>query len=89
MTDFLAGHALTTISTVLDRLSHKGLVCRRNRGHSVWFSPVQTRAEHTVLLMREVLATTSAPEDALFEFVRQASQDEVKILRRAINDSRR
>lgn len=84
VTDELGGYALSTISTVLDRLSRKGLVLRQQEGRSVRFSPITSRSEHTVALMREVLAASPEPDQAIVEFVRSASPKERRAMRRVL-----
>lgn len=82
--DQLDEYALTTISTVLNRLSHKGIVQRRRVAGHVLFIAGESKAEHVAILMREALATTEHPTEAIMEFVRTAKPAERRALRRAL-----
>jgi predicted transcriptional regulator len=85
--DALPDYAYTTIATVLDRLTHKGLVRRRMNGRVIQFTATDTRAANTAMLMREALASTSDPDAALVCFVESVSNAEAKVLRHALDDS--
>ncbi len=87
VTDRLGEYALTTISTVLGRLATKGIVRRCERGRFVVFLAVETEAQHTATLMREALATTDEPSEAIAQFVRSASPDERRALRTALAEA--
>lgn len=84
VTEALDGYALTTIATVLGRLSSKGLVLRRHVGRFVVFSALETEAEHTAVLMREALVTAEDPTGAIVQFVRTATPAERRALRTAL-----
>jgi predicted transcriptional regulator len=88
VTDSLGDYALTTISTILDRLSRKGMVIRHQHDRFVRFSPTESRAGHTATVMREALAESSEPERAVEEFVRGASPKEIKVIRRLLSNER-
>jgi predicted transcriptional regulator len=81
----LGNYATTTIATVLDRLSHKGIVRRRREGRFVLFSAVETRVGYAAALMREALATTERPAEAIVEFVRRSSREELATLSRVLS----
>lgn len=68
--DALPGSAFTTVFTVLDRLSQKGVVRRRSEGHGVHFSATGTRAEHIAAAMHQELKNAPDPEPVLIEFLR-------------------
>jgi len=87
--DALPDYAYTTIATVLDRLTHKGLVRRRMNGRVIQFTATDTRAANTAMLMREALASTSDPDAALVCFVESVSHAEAKVLRHALDESER
>lgn len=55
VSDALPEHAYTTVATVLDRLSNKGLVHREMDGRVRSYTPVGTEATHTAALMEEAL----------------------------------
>ncbi len=87
--DLLPGYAYTTVATVLDRLSHKGLVLRRKEGRTIRFMVTGTPAAHTAMLMHETLKVTSDPEGALACFAELVSASEAVILRRAFEERAR
>jgi predicted transcriptional regulator len=87
VSDSLPDYAYTTIATVLDRLTHKGLVRRRMNGRVIHFTAVDTRAANTAMLMREALESTSDPDAALVCFVESVSHAEADVLRRALDQS--
>lgn len=85
--DALPDYAYTTIATVLDRLTHKGVARRRMNGRVIQFTAADTRAANTAMLMREALASTSDPDAALVCFVEGVSDAEAKVLRQALDES--
>ncbi len=87
VTDRLGDYALTTISTVLSRLSNKGIVRRRHEGRFVVFSATESEAGHTAALMREALASTAEPSEAIVQFVRTATPEERRALRTALTEA--
>jgi predicted transcriptional regulator len=84
--DALPGYAYTTVATVLDRLTHKGLVGRRLDGRAIRFAAVGTRADHTAELMHEALVTNRDPDATLVRFVKTVSPSEAEVLRRALDE---
>ena len=87
--DRLPGYAYTTVATILDRLSHKGLVRRRKEGRTIRFKVTGTPAAHTAMLMHEMLEETSDPEGALVSFAEIVSPSEADTLRRAFEERAR
>jgi predicted transcriptional regulator len=79
--DRLPRYAYTTVSTVLDRLSHKGLTRRRLEGRTRRYRAARTEAEHTAALMHEAFRTSGAPEVALAAFVGTMTTSELAALR--------
>src|ERR1700758_1523865 len=51
--DTLPGYAYTTVATVLDRLSQKGLLRRRTTGRVVLYRATDTQGAHTAMAMHE------------------------------------
>ena len=84
--DRLPGYAYTTVATVLDRLTHKGLVHRRREGRTIRFMVTGTPAAHTAMLMHEMLEVTSDPEGTLVCFAEIVSASEADTLRRAFEE---
>jgi predicted transcriptional regulator len=82
--DELPSHAYTTVSTVLDRLSHKGLVRRRLEDRTRRYAAIGTQAEHTATLMHEALGTIADPEGALTAFLASMTAPQRATLRRAL-----
>jgi predicted transcriptional regulator len=82
--DALPNYAYTTVTTVLDRLVHKGLVHRRMEGRTIRFATVGTRGAHTAVLMHEALAADDDPESALVRFSETLSHPQVDVLLRAL-----
>ncbi len=83
--DELPEYAYTTVATVLDRLTHKGMVTRRMDGRTIRFSAIGSKGAHTAVLMHSALARDSDPDAALVRFVENLSDDEAAVLRRALN----
>jgi predicted transcriptional regulator len=82
--DALPNYAYTTVSTVLDRLVHKGLVRRRMEGRTIRFTTIGTRGAHTAVLMHEALAADQDPESALARFAETLSHPQVGVLLRVL-----
>jgi len=83
--DMLPEYAYTTVATVLDRLTHKGLVKRRLDGRTIRFTAIGSKGAHTAVLMHHALAEDSDPDAALVRFAENLSDDEAAVLRRALN----
>jgi predicted transcriptional regulator len=82
--DALPVYAYTTVATVLDRLTRKGLVARRRDGRIIRFKSLDTGPGLAAQAIREALGTTSDPADALARFVADAQPAELDALRRAL-----
>jgi predicted transcriptional regulator len=82
--DALPNYAYTTVTTVLDRLVHKGLVHRRMEGRTIRFATVGTRGAHTAVLMHEALAADDDPGSALVRFAETLSHPQIDVLLRAL-----
>jgi predicted transcriptional regulator len=82
--DALPSYAYTTVTTVLDRLVHKGLVRRRMEGRTIRFTTVGTQGAHTAVLMHKALAADHDPEVALVRFAETLSRPQTDVLLRAL-----
>jgi predicted transcriptional regulator len=82
--DELPEYAYTTVATVLDRLTHKGVLKRRMDGRTIRFAPSGSKGAHTAVLMRHALSADSDPDAALVRFAENLSEAETKVLRRAL-----
>lgn len=87
--DELPEYAYTTVATVLDRLTHKGVLKRRMDGRTIRFAPSGSKGSHTAVLMHHALAADSDPDEALVRFAENLSENEAGVLRRALNKSGR
>jgi predicted transcriptional regulator len=83
--DELPEYAYTTVATVLDRLTHKGVARRRMDGRTLRFSATGKKGAHTAVLMHSTLAEDSDPDAALARFVENLSAGEAATVRRALN----
>lgn len=83
-----ADHAITTVLTVLSRLERKGVVERQRVGRAHTYRAAASREDHVADLMREALGTANDTDAALARFVRGASPEEAKALRRALENLR-
>lgn len=77
-------HAYTTILTVLDRLTRKGLVERLRDGKSHHYRPTGTRASYVAELMSDALAGTPDRQAALVHFAQSVPAEEAAWLRQAL-----
>lgn len=82
--DLLPDHAYTTVATVLDRLSNKGLVRRRKDGRVIHFATTATGAVFTALAMQQALDKATDRDAALVQFAQSISAAEVQALQRAL-----
>jgi len=80
----LPSYAYTTVATVLDRLSHKGLVRRRWEGRARRYEPTGSQSEHTASLMHEALRDSDEPGLALRAFVASMTSEERDTLRETL-----
>ncbi|MFX0577736.1 BlaI/MecI/CopY family transcriptional regulator [Nocardia nepalensis] len=78
--------AYTTIMTVLDNLHRKGWVTRILDNGAYRYRPAVGRAEATSRALRQVLAESGNPEEALLHFVQSASEQESSILEDALRN---
>lgn len=83
--DQLPEYAYTTIATVLDRLTNKGMARRHKEGRVVVFTTVDTRAAFTAQAMVEALEASTDPDAALAQFVQAIPPSEADVLRRALD----
>ncbi len=83
--DQLSEYAYTTVATVLERLTHKGLVTRRMDGRTIRFVAIGSKGAHTAVLMHHALSADSDPDSALVRFAENLSDGEVAVLRKALN----
>jgi predicted transcriptional regulator len=84
--DHLPGYAYTTVATVLDRLTSKGLVSRRVDGRTIRFATTGTRSTHAAQQMHEALILTGDPDAALASFAETLSPSEADALERALGE---
>lgn len=82
----LAGRSLayTTVMTVMDRLSRKGLLTRELTGRAWRYQPARTRDAFVAELMLEALDLTGDRDSALAHFARAVSAPEAEVLRKAL-----
>lgn len=78
--------AYTTVMTVLDRLTKKGLVTRERDGRAWRYQPVSTSEEITAQLLREGLdhIESSDRRAAMMHFLGSASPEEIDDLKAAL-----
>lgn len=81
----LPNHAYTTVLTVLDRLTKKGLVERIRDGRSHHYRPTSSRESYIAQLMHEALAATSDRQAALVHFARTVPSEEAAVLSEVLN----
>lgn len=84
--DALTGYAYTTVATVLNRLSRKGVVRRRLDGRTTKFAPVASRADRAAAAMVEALAASGDRQEALTRFAETVSGEDRDALLRALGD---
>jgi predicted transcriptional regulator len=77
----LPNHAYTTVLTVLDRLTKKGLVERIRDGRSHHYAATGSRESYIAELMHEALAATPDREAALVHFAETVLPEEASVLR--------
>jgi predicted transcriptional regulator len=82
--DTLPLYAYTTVTTVLDRLTRKGMVGRRRDGRIIRFRALDTGSALAAQAIRVALEATSDPADALLRFVEEADAEELDALHRAL-----
>lgn len=79
--------AHTTVMTVLDRLTKKGIVERGREGRAWRYRPAASRESYISELMFDALGQTGDRDAALAAFVRSMSDPEAEALRRALADT--
>lgn len=85
--DRLPDHAYTTVATVLDRLRQKGLVERTSGpGRVITISAVGTTADHTAMLMYDLLKRSDEPVKALRKLTALLTPSEARELVDFINE---
>ena len=80
----LPNHAYTTVLTVIDRLTRKGLLERFRDGKSHHYLPTGSRESYVAELMHEALGLTSDREAALVHFAETVSPEQAKVLRHVL-----
>ena len=78
--------AYTTVMTVLDRLSKKGLVTRERDGRAWRYTPAGTRESLTAETMRASLDDVTDRRAALLHFLDGATPEELDDLRAALSE---
>lgn len=81
--------AYTTVMTILVRLWKKGMVQREERGRSFAYRPTSGRDEWAARRMQEILERSSDPAATLSHFVHGISADDMKKLRRSLDEGER
>lgn len=81
----LEEYAYTTVATVLNRLSRKGVVRRRMDGRTTKFAPLGTAAERAAAAMTGALEESGDRDGALARFVELMAADDRAALRRALS----
>jgi predicted transcriptional regulator len=77
--------AITTVLTVLSRLSDKGLVQREQAsGRTFLFKSTSTREQHTASMLLSALADTENPALVFSHFTSQLSQAQIESLKKAL-----
>ncbi|MEO6019309.1 MAG: BlaI/MecI/CopY family transcriptional regulator [Knoellia sp.] len=80
------GLAYTTVMTVLDRLSKKGLVTRERDGRAWRYTPAGTRESLTADTMRASLDDANDRRATLLHFLDGATPEELDDLRAALSE---
>lgn len=76
--------AYTTVQTVMDRLTRKGLLLRRPDGKANVYVPATSREDHTADAMQEALHRAGDPHAALLHFVERMDAEQEATLRAAL-----
>ncbi|HEX6255531.1 MAG TPA: BlaI/MecI/CopY family transcriptional regulator [Euzebyales bacterium] len=84
-----AGLAYTTVMTLLSRLHEKGFLERRLAGRAWTYRPAVSEGVHAARTMSAALHDSDDHADVLFHFVEQLTADEVRELRRRLEDDER
>lgn len=78
--------AYTTVMTVLDRLTGKGMVERERAGRAWRYRPAASREAFIARLMLDALDLTGSRDAALVRFARSVTGTEAEVLRAALAD---
>ena len=81
MAGTLPKHAYTTVLTVLDRLTKKGIVERIRDGRTHHYRPTGSRESYISELMHEALDATSDRAAALVYFAETVPPEQAEVLR--------
>jgi len=83
--------AYTTVQTVLNRLSERGMLSRTKDGRTIIYRPTVTEAQYLSQTIRHTLAGASndARQAALAELIGGLGSDELGELRKLAQDARR
>ncbi|GAA5132899.1 BlaI/MecI/CopY family transcriptional regulator [Pseudonocardia adelaidensis] len=81
--------AYTTVKTVLERLTRKGVVARVSVDRSWRYSAAAPRADYVAELMLSALDHSGDRDAALVRFARSVSPAEAGVLRAALDDAER
>jgi predicted transcriptional regulator len=84
VSDVLDEYAYTTIATVLNRLSRKGVVRRRMDGRTTKFAPLGTPADRAAAVMADALDASGDRDGALARFAGSMSAEDRAALLRAL-----
>jgi len=77
--------AITTVLTVLSRLSDKGLVGREQAsGRTFLFKSTSSREQHTASMLLAALENTENPALVFSHFTSQLSQTQIESLKKAL-----
>lgn len=77
--------AVTTVLTVLGRLVKKGFVSKDSSVRPNLFTVTQSREDHTVNLLNDVLGTASDKQAVLARFIGGIDPQHVESLKRILN----
>jgi len=78
--------AYTTVMTVLDRLTGKGMVNRERAGRAWRYLPAASREAYIAQLMLDALDLAGSRDAALVRFARSVTGSEAEVLRAALTD---
>ena len=81
----LPDHAYTTVMTIVERLSRKGLLERVRSDRAYHYRATSSREAYVAELMHEALASTADRSAALVHFAESVSPDQAEILRQVLN----
>lgn len=80
----LPAYAYTTVGTVLNRLSRKGVLRRRIEDRTAHFATIDSRTDRAAAAMRRALEDGDDAAAAVGRFVETMSPEEATTLRRAL-----